>query len=267
MGDSTPEVKLAAAILAQAFSDMIATATDSTFRSAETAETAAVSAIRFLTDRAGTSAQWRNLWCAAINLDGDRLAARVRRLLDGEIEPTAEMRGRAHISAFDKGIARARERWARIKPAAPTAPKASSSRPPTIKRSAPLRPAPTPPAPRRIEPEDVVVTVVDDPLFVSSSGHLRASRQWNDGETSRFLGPLPSLRTPVGQALWTVTQSSRAGLNSLTFLAKDPHAFVETLRAALPNVEIDWTVKGQRLSKYQPNAGLRLYLKQLAKAA
>lgn len=266
MGDSTPEVKLAAAILAQAFSDM--TTTDAR----DTADTDAFAAIRFLTDRAGTSAQWRNLWCAAVNIDGDRIAARVRKLLDGEIEPTDEMRGRAHISAFDKGIARARERWARIKPAAPAAPAASPPRPaPTpppriIKR-------PTPPsaasAPRRtIEPADVDLRhVPDDPFFVSQSGHVVASRPWSDGERSRILGPLPPFHSKAGQLIWQITQRSRSGKNAIEILGITADAAIQVLKGTLPQCDVLWSAKGERLPEYQLNAGLRLYLKQLPKAA
>lgn len=257
MGDSTPEVKLAAAILAQAFSDM--TTTDAR----DTADTDACAAIRFLTDRAGTSAQWRNLWCAAVNIDGDRVAARVRKLLDGEIEPTAEMRGRAQISAFDKGIARARERWARIKPAAP---KASPSHPPTIKRPTPPSVAPIPR--RTIEPEDVDLRhVPDDPFFVSQSGHVVASRPWSDGERSRILGPLPPFNSKAGQLIWQITQRSRSGKNAIEILGITADAAIQVLKGTLPQCDVLWSAKGERLPEYQLNAGLRLYLKQLPKAA
>lgn len=260
MGDSTPEVKLAAAILAQAFSDM--TTTDAR----DTADTDACAAIRFLTDRAGTSAQWRNLWCAAVNIDGDRIAARVRKLLDGEIEPTAEMRGRAHISAFDKGIARARERWARIKPAAP---KASPSRAPTIKRPTPPAAAPPPSCTRPIiEPEDVDLRhVPDDPFFVSQSGHVVASRPWKNGERSRILGPLPPFNSKAGQLIWQITQRSRSGKSAIETLGITADAAIQVLKDTLPQCDVLWSAKGERLPEYQLNAGLRLYLKQLPKAA
>jgi len=261
MGDSTPEVKLAAAILAQAFSDM--TTTDAR----DTADTDACAAIRFLTDRAGTSAQWRNLWCAAVNIDGDRIAARVRKLLDGEIEPTAEMRGRAHISAFDKGIARARERWARIKPAATATPAASQSRPPTIKRPPPP-PAATPVIRPTIEPEDVDLRhIPDDPFFVSQSGHVVASRPWSDGERSRILGPLPPFNSKAGQLIWQITQRARSGKNAIETLGMAADTAIRMVKDTLPQCDVLWSAKGERLPEYRLNAGLRLYLKQLPKAA
>jgi hypothetical protein len=261
MGDSTPEVKLAAAILAQAFSDM--TTTDAR----DTADTDACAAIRFLTDRAGTSAQWRNLWCAAVNIDGDRIAARVRKLLDGEIEPTAEMRGRVHISAFEKGIARARERWARMKPAAPKT-SLTPARLPSIKRP-PLPPAAPPPVIRpTIEPEDVDLRhIPDDPFFVSQSGHVVASRSWSDGERSRILGPLPPFNSKAGQLIWQISQRSRSGKNAIETLGMAADAAIQMLKDTLPQCDVLWSTKGERLPDYQLNAGLRLYLKQLPKAA
>lgn len=261
MGDSTPEVKLAAAILAQAFSDMTTTDT----RDGESADTAACAAIRFLTDRAGTSAQWRNLWCAAVNLDGDRIAARVRKLLDGEIEPNAEMRGRAHISAFDRGIARARERWARIKPAAPKAPP-SPARAPTIKHPKPPSVAPVPR--RTIEPADVDLRhVPDDPFFVSQSGHVVASRAWKDGERSRILGPLPPFNSKAGQLVWTFCQQYRNGKNALYNLGITADAAIQALEAALPRCRVMWSSRGEKLTDHRPNAALRVYLKEPALAA
>jgi len=262
MGDSTPEVKLAAAILAQAFSDM--TTTDAR----DTADTDACAAIRFLTDRAGTSAQWRNLWCAAVNIDGDRVAARVRKLLDGEIEPTDEMRGRAQINAFDKGIARARERWARIKPAAPANPKASPTPAPALAIKRPTPPAVAPVPRRTIEPEDVDLRhIPDDPFFVSQSGHVVASRPWSDGERSRILGPLPPFHSKAGQLIWQITQRARSGKNAIETLGHTTDAAIRMVKDTLPQCDVLWSAKGERLPEYQLNAGLRLYLKQLPKAA
>lgn len=261
MGDSTPEVKLAAAILAQAFSDM--TTTDAR----DTADTDACAAIRFLTDRAGSSAQWRNLWCAAVNIDGDRIAARVRKLLDGEIEPTAEMRGRAHISAFDKGIARARERWARMKPTLQPSP--TTTRLPSIKRPPPPPAAPLPPDTRpTIEPADVDLRhIPDDPFYVCGSGHLVASRPWSDGEHSRILGPLPPFHSKTGDLLWTFCQQYRNGKNTLYNLGITADAAILALETALPRCRVMWSSRGEKLTDHRSNAALRLYLKEPALAA
>ena len=242
---TTPEQHLAAAILAQAFSDMFATDN----RDKQAVDTIAVSAMRYLTDRYGLSAQWRNRWCDCLDLDGDMLATRVRMILDGQVDLPGESR---------LGIAR--DRWARI--ARTPAPSDKSQRLPTIKAAPPLPPTP----PVTIDPSDIDLTVPDDPLYVSGSGHLRASRRWKDGETSRFVGPLPSLHTKTGQALWAITQTDRVGHNTISFLGH-PDQVIADLRAALPNCDLCWTSQGKRLFDYQPNAGLRLYLKQLARAA
>lgn len=248
---ATPEQALAAAVISQAYVDMFSTISGQGW-----VDAAADEAMNFLTTRHGTAAKWRNRWCDFLGMDGDLLAARVRAMLDGEIDPA----GDPHLT---KRIEHARARWARL-------PKAPEPKPaPEPKASAKVAPTPLPqrlptikPAPRRIEPEDVDVSMVDDPFYPAEAGHMRASRRWDDGETSRYLGPLPSLRTPVGQALWTITQVSRSGQNALRVLADDPHGLVETLRAALPSCEIVWTANGQRLPEYQRNAGLRLYLKE-----
>ena len=255
---ATPEQALAAAVLAQAYYDMFATGSGQGCVDAPTDD-----AMRFLTATHGTAAKWRNKWCDFLGLDGDLLAVRVRAMLDGEIDAA----GDPHLA---KRIAYARARWARL-PKSPQQnptpePKPSAKGSPSPK-APPQRLPPIKPAPRRIEPKDITIKIDDDPFFISSAGHIRASRRWNDGETSRLLGPLPSLRTKSGQALWTITQVSRSGQNALRILDPNPDALVETLRAALPTCEIVWTSNGQRLPEYQPNAGLRLYLKQLAKAA
>lgn len=262
MGVASPERRLAAAIVAQAFSDMSATDT----RDGEASDTAAVSAIRFLTDRAGHAAQWRNRWCSYLDLDGDVLAARVRGILDGEIDATDAMRGLARVALFDQGIARARARWARLRP---TAPKASSTpaRLPSIKRPPP--PPAAPPATRpTIEPEDVdLTTISDDPFYVCGSGHLVASRPWSDGEHSRILGPLPPFHSRAGQLVWTFCQQHRNGKNALYNLGITADAAILALETALPRCRVMWSSRGEKLTDHRSNAALRLYLKEPALAA
>lgn len=264
MGVATPERRLAAAIVAQAFSDMSATDT----RDGEASDTIAIQAIRFLTDRAGHAAQWRNRWCSYLDLDGDALAARVRKILDGEIDAPDEMRGRAHIGAFDQGIARARARWERLRP---TAPKASSTpaRLPSIKRPPPPPAAPPPPATRpTIEPADVdLSTISDDPFYVCGSGHLVASRPWSDGEHSRILGPLPPFHSKTGDLLWTFCQQYRNGKNALYNLSITADAAILALETALPRCRVMWSSRGEKLTDRRPNAALRLYLKEPELAA
>jgi len=240
---STPEQHLAAAILAQAFSDMLGGAANQS-ETRDTVDTIALTAMRYLTDRHGQSAHWRNKWCDFLDQDGDMLATRVRMILGGKIDPPGDER-------FATRLAIARDRWARISqwPAPLDKPK----RLPTIKT------APTPHA-------TIDLTIPDDPFYVSGSSHIRASRPWKDGEVSRFVGPLPPLHTKAGQALWAITQTGRVGHNTISFLGH-PDQVIADLRTALPTCEICWTSQGKRLPEYQPNAGLRLYLKQLAQAA
>jgi hypothetical protein len=254
---TTPEQHLAAAILAQAFKDMFGGASNEG-GTRDASDTIAVSAMRYLTDRHGQSAHSRNQWCDFLNQDGDMLATRVRMILDGKIDPPGDER-------FVARLAVARERWARIsqRPAPSDTPK----RLPTIKPAPKPYPVPLskPAPPPSIDP-DLVLSVPDDAFYLAIAGHVCASRRWKDGETSRFLGPLPSLHTKVGQALWAITQISRVGHNTLSFIG-DRDQVIADLRDAFPNCDLCWTSKGKRLPAHQPNAGLRLYLKQLAKAA
>ncbi|MBC7181837.1 MAG: hypothetical protein H5U14_17385, partial [Roseovarius sp.] len=150
---------------------------------------------------------------------------------------------------FAQRLDRARDRWARI----------SQVRKPA---DLPKRlPKPDPP----LDPQDINLQIPDDPFFVTQAGHVRASRRWADGEISRFLGPLPPIHSKVGEALWTITQVQRAGANALEQI--EGLSLIDALRTALPACEIGWTARGKRLAEYQLNAGLRVYLKQLAKAA
>lgn len=262
MGVMTPERRLAAAIVAQAFSDMSATDT----RDGESSDTIATQAIRFMTDRAGNAAQWRNRWCSYLDLDGDVLAARVRGILDGEIDATDAMRGLARVALFEQGIARARERWARLRP---TVPEASSTpaRLPSIKRPPP-HPVATPVIRPSIEPADVDLRhIPDDPFYVCGSGHLVASRPWSDGEVSRILGPLPPIHSKTGDLLWTFCQQYRNGKNALYNLGITADAAILALEAALPRCRVMWSSRGEKLTDHRSNAALRLYLKEPALAA
>lgn len=262
MGVMTPERRLAAAIVAQAFSDMSATDT----RDGESSDTIATQAIRFLTDRAGHAAQWRNSWCSYLDLDGDVLAVRVRGILDGEIDATDAMRGLARVALFEQGIARARARWARMKAGTPKA-SPTTARLPSIKRPPP-HPAATPVIRPTIEPADVDLRhIPDDPFYVCGSGHLVASRPWSDGEHSRILGPLPPFHSKTGDLLWTFCQQYRNGKNALYNLSITADAAILALETALPRCRVMWSSRGEKLTDHRPNAALRLYLKEPALAA
>lgn len=243
---ATPEQRLAAAVLAQAYADMFGGA-PSLGEPRGTVDTLAITAIRYLTDRHGLSAQWRNQWCSYLDLDGDILAERVRMILDGQLDPPGDA----------ARLAIGRDRWARM-----------SHRPPPKDKPPLTPPAAIDPHADPIIPDDPDGLIIpDDPFYVSGSGHIRASRQWRDGEVSRFLGPLPPVRGHLGDALWKITQAHRAGAHALHEIRGDGPSLIDALRAALPTCEIRWTSQGNRLPEYQPNAGLRVYLKQLAKAA
>jgi len=244
---STPEQHLAAAILAQAFTDMFGGAANQC-ETRDTVDTIAITAMRYLTDRHGQSAHWRNKWCDFLDQDGKVLATRVRMILDGKIDPPGDDR-------FASRLAVARDRWARISQG--PAPVDKPKRLPTIKA--------VPSA--AIDPDDTDLIIPDDAFYVSGAGHIRASRRWKDGEVSRFLGPLPSMHSHLGDALWQITQAHRAGAHSLHAISCNGPSLIDALRAALPTCEIGWTSQGKRLPAYQPKAALRVYLKQLAKAA
>ena len=233
---ATPEQRLAAAIIAQAFTDMFLP------DSADGASKAA----HFLTTSYGPSAQWRNRLASYLDIDGDQLAARVRLILDGDADPPG------YDTRFLKHLHIARERWAAV-PRVQTP--STTSRLPRIRP--PSLPAPTVAPTISLEPEVIDLAIPVDPFYISGTGHIRASRPWRDGETSRFLGTLPSIHTKIGGAMWMISQGHRSGFNALKHIATDPHAMVETLCNALPSCEVSWSIKGNRLPEYQPNAGLR----------
>ena len=233
-----PEKALVTAIIGQAVSDLFTP--DYLVTPAERDQ-----ALALLTDRHGEWAEARRDLCHVTDYDPDILRERVIAILTGKEPPALLVETRPDKKA--RHLAEARALWVNRKPRFVSAkPKATS--PATIK-----------------VPSDAL-TIPDDAFFVSGAGHIRASRRWKDGEVSRFLGPLPSIHSHLGEALWTITQDQRAGRHALSYLG-DPDQVFADLRAALPNCDLCWTSKGNRLPAYQPNAGLRVYLKQLAEAA
>ncbi|MCA0205154.1 MAG: hypothetical protein LCH92_12485 [Proteobacteria bacterium] len=118
----TPEQRLIAAILIGAYRDVL---TDIESRSESWADSAPVQqndvdrAIRFLTDRSGPAARLRNHYCDLVGIDGDVLAERMRRMLDGdlpmphiayEVPSNPESRKRA-LARHAERVAYARARW------------------------------------------------------------------------------------------------------------------------------------------------------------
>lgn len=102
-----PEQRLVAAIISRAWLDMCG-ASDSE----------AWPAISFLTDRHGSHARWRNELLDGMNLDGDILAQRVRKFLDGDMPmPTGYQDPDAPTTqaSIKKQSERARSRWKHLK--------------------------------------------------------------------------------------------------------------------------------------------------------
>ena len=120
--NSTPEQRLAAAIIAQAFNDRSGSeAKHSVTQDANEAR----SAMFFLTTTHGDMAKWRNELCSYLDLDGDVLAERVRSLLEGTL-PWPDARGRVTseeelrrwkrgAANNDKKATRARALWQDLK--------------------------------------------------------------------------------------------------------------------------------------------------------
>ncbi len=115
----TPEQRLVAAILQQAYRDMFTAGRAPANGDDGRPDNASIDgAIRFLTDTHGHKAWWRNYYCSLLDLDGDVLAARVRMMLDGAMDvpidesPTKRDSG---IKRHEAGVVRARERWRHLK--------------------------------------------------------------------------------------------------------------------------------------------------------
>ncbi|QPM89113.1 hypothetical protein [Pseudooceanicola algae] len=108
----TEEQRLVAGILTQAFSDMFLVRDNYN----ASADIDAVQAIRFLTARSGSLAEWRDQLCSYLDLDGDVLAARVRAILDGKAEPPSADKSGRGSHAFQKRVHQARDRWKKLAP-------------------------------------------------------------------------------------------------------------------------------------------------------
>ena len=107
----TPEQRLFAAILQQAVRDLFAEGIRSHDGRPDVAATD--QAIRLLTDTSGSYAQWRRDLCLRIDQDGDKLAARIRMMLEGEIDfPPIDERMAKRRAAQ---VAFVRERWQYLK--------------------------------------------------------------------------------------------------------------------------------------------------------
>lgn len=131
----TPEQRLIAAILIAAYRDML---TDTKARSERWSDAALVQqidvdrAMRFLTDRWGPNAKLRNHYASLLGIDGDLLAVRLTRMLDGDLPmPHFSFDGAFNRDARKRSLARhaqcvaaARARWLHLKyPAATSRPR------------------------------------------------------------------------------------------------------------------------------------------------
>lgn len=112
----TPEQRLIAAILICAYRDML---TDIESRSERWTDSAAIQqadvdrAIRFLTDRTGANARLRNHYCFLLDIDGDVLAERMRRMLNGDLElPHFAFEASSDPAARNRALSRHAERVA-----------------------------------------------------------------------------------------------------------------------------------------------------------
>lgn len=239
-------------------------------------------ALRWLTEPSGDLARDRRIACAFAGQDGDVLRERVISILNGAPPPPFESFRGARNLAVTVEEARAMWRAQAIQPVPKPrltpkpihpAPVPKPAQPAPSKRRLtavpPSEVAPKPRTPPTVQPmpdDTAPLTIPDDPFFPTLGKHMRASRPWIDGEVSRFLGPLPSFHSKVGRVLWEITQQSSVGRNAVSIIG-DVDALIAELAAALPTCDVCWTAKGERFATYRPNAALRLYLKQAARAA
>jgi hypothetical protein len=136
----SPEQRLIAAILLGAYRDLL---TDIESRSERWTDAAPIQqadvdrAMRFLTDRSGPSARLRNHYCSLLDIDGDVLAERMCRMLNGDlpmphfaydVPSNPESRKRA-LARHAERVAAARARWFHLNQ--PT----STSRPRSVRSS------------------------------------------------------------------------------------------------------------------------------------
>lgn len=116
----TPEQRLIAAIIMTAYRDMLPDPSERKWRDTEgdAVHLDTDRAIAFLTDRTGPSARLRNHYAALLDIDGDLLAERVRRMLDGELPfplPSTPEGRKTAATRHDDRVAAARARWLHLK--------------------------------------------------------------------------------------------------------------------------------------------------------
>ena len=110
----SPEAALVTAIIMQAYRDLFVIAkpdTNTTF----TTQAEQDQAIAFLTDRRGKLALWRNHYCSLIGWDGNVLAERVRRMMEGADFPMPTDRTPAAQKRHAQAVETFRARWLHLK--------------------------------------------------------------------------------------------------------------------------------------------------------
>lgn len=122
----SPEAALITAIIMQAYRDLFVTA-KSNGQATFTTQAERDQAIAFLTDRIGSHARHRAFLCSLIGWDGDVLAERVGRMMEGADFPLTTDRTPAAQERHAEAVKDLRARWrylknphaSRIPPASP----------------------------------------------------------------------------------------------------------------------------------------------------
>lgn len=110
----TPEAAFITAIIMQAYHDLFVKVQQGT-TVGFTRQFDQDQAIAFLTERTGVYARHRNYLCSLIGWDGDVLAARIVRMLEGEDFPLPADSTPAGRKRDAEAIARIRARWQHLK--------------------------------------------------------------------------------------------------------------------------------------------------------
>lgn len=109
----TPEAALITAIIMQAYRDLFVTVQPDTTKGFTT-HAERDQAIAFLTDHTGAYARHRNYLCSLIGLDGNVLAERIRRMMEGADFPHAP-KDTTPTARHEKAVESLRRRWQYLK--------------------------------------------------------------------------------------------------------------------------------------------------------
>ena len=111
----TPEAAFVTAIIMQAYRDLlISVKADGS--SAFTTQSDQDQAISFLTDQTGSFARHRNALCSLIGWNGDVLASRIRKMMEGaDFPPPVPDPSPVTIARHEKAVDHIRARWQHLK--------------------------------------------------------------------------------------------------------------------------------------------------------